>query len=751
MSLDEVDSVYLAANPFWSKPALAIAEMQPILAHLNEAATRTPLHPEQTQYSSQELRKITSDTIAKIWANKMIAEGLILPDIDIPTFRNQLEQSLTAPPAMADMDKQQAAASGMATHIQTRNTQESAQTWLRGKRFVKELNTVNHFDRRFMMPIRNNYLEIPCRILDEGMQDRKAAYVAPSSRFYQIKYTIRDIDGRILEDSASRIQDIRHEGYGIMSTLCAALYSENTRIGFKGVFYISPSAGFGEERTLSNDGIPIPGNSTLIVELGISRYQNRRLTLLPSTRMRTYPIIMAALFLSSLSQAIDDIQTSPSTITAFASPAAFTTDEAKMRHDVARHLGMLFGTALKNEGFRSEDFNLDTLCRELAIRLALQGHKIPEPAFKKEIETLAQRTACDIITRRQQTVAETNKTRSRRFMAENAEKPGIITTDSGLQYRIDKQGNGPTYNRYTDKPTRATVKLTVETLDGKLLDNTDDQTNSLTPGYTGIPGLEEALNFMPAGSRWTLYIPEDLAHEKDTPNAWFGTGGNPRTYASRMRQPCIPPHSALIITIELLEFKTVEPFSDIYFQPLIAPPPVCELPSIACADIRSRLQLSLMTTSTNSCRRPGLYSNTFNKNSSHASWEKKWRNTSLHPPSCFRMWKWMHSVRACNPPSGTLSTWTPYTGVPVHAIHACQNRKSPTAGSSASMASRAGIHRASPHDKQRYSIRIQRTRIARFCLPHHQRRIAGMAKTGKRHSRRRTVILLHAQIQDQRH
>lgn len=267
LSLDEVDSVYLAANPFWSKPALAIAEMQPILAHLNEAATRTPLHPEQTQYSSQELRKITSDTIAKIWANKMIAEGLILPDIDIPTFRNQLEQSLTAPPAMADMDKQQAAASGMATHIQTRNTQESAQTWLRGKRFMKELNTVNHFDRRFMMPIRNNYLEIPCRILDEGMQDRKAAYVAPSSRFYQIKYTIRDIDGRILEDSASRIQDIRHEGYGIMSTLCAALYSENTRIGFKGVFYISPSAGFGEERTLSNDGIPIPGNSTLIVEL----------------------------------------------------------------------------------------------------------------------------------------------------------------------------------------------------------------------------------------------------------------------------------------------------------------------------------------------------------------------------------------------------------------------------------------------------------------------------------------------------
>lgn len=301
---------------------------------------------------------------------------------------------------------------------------------------------------------------------------------------------------------------------------------------------------------------------------------------------------MAALFLSSLSQAIDDIQTSPSTITAFASPAAFTTDETKMRHDVARHLGMLFGTALKNEGFRSEDFNLDTLCRELAIRLALQGHKIPEPAFKKEIETLAQRNACDIITRRQQTVAETNKTRSRRFMAENAEKPGIITTDSGLQYRIDKQGNGPTYNRYTDKPTRATVKLTVETLDGKLLDNTDDQTNSLTPGYTGIPGLEEALNFMPAGSRWTLYIPEDLAHEKDTPNAWFGTGGNPRTYASRMRQPCIPPHSALIITIELLEFKTVEPFSDIYFQPLIAPPPVCEMPSIACADIRSRLQLS---------------------------------------------------------------------------------------------------------------------------------------------------------------
>ncbi|SEH70628.1 FKBP-type peptidyl-prolyl cis-trans isomerase N-terminal domain-containing protein [Akkermansia glycaniphila] len=128
LSLDEVDSVYLAANPFWSKPALAIAEMQPILAHLNEAATRTPLHPEQTQYSSQELRKITSDTIAKIWANKMIDEGLILPDIDIPTFRNQLEQSLASPPSMEDIDKQHAAAIGMAAYIKERTPHQTQYT-----------------------------------------------------------------------------------------------------------------------------------------------------------------------------------------------------------------------------------------------------------------------------------------------------------------------------------------------------------------------------------------------------------------------------------------------------------------------------------------------------------------------------------------------------------------------------------------------------------------------------------------------
>lgn len=266
-SLSEVDSVFIDANQFWRKPALAIAEMQPILAHLDEDATRTPLPPDQTQHSLQERRTITSHTIAKRWAQKIVDEGLILPDIDMPTFRNQLEQSLTAPPAMADIDKLHAAARGMATHIQTRNLQQSAQTWLRGKRFMNELNAVNHFDRRFMMPFRNNYIEIPCRILEEGMPDRKAAYVTPSSRFYQTKYTIRDIDGRILEDSSSRIQNIRHEGYGILTTLCAALYSENTRIGFKGVFYVPPSAGFGEERTLSNDGIPISGNSTLIVEL----------------------------------------------------------------------------------------------------------------------------------------------------------------------------------------------------------------------------------------------------------------------------------------------------------------------------------------------------------------------------------------------------------------------------------------------------------------------------------------------------
>ncbi|HEX2969072.1 MAG TPA: FKBP-type peptidyl-prolyl cis-trans isomerase [Bacteroidales bacterium] len=118
------------------------------------------------------------------------------------------------------------------------------------------------------------------------------------------------------------------------------------------------------------------------------------------------------------------------------------------------------------------------------------------------------------------------------FLAKNKEKPGVITTPSGLQYEVIKMGNGP-------KPTtESTVKVHYV---GTLIDGTEFD-SSIKRGQPAefpiigvIPGWTEALQLMPAGSKFKLYIPQDLA---------YGAAG---------AGDVIKPFSTLIFEVELLE------------------------------------------------------------------------------------------------------------------------------------------------------------------------------------------------------
>ena len=118
------------------------------------------------------------------------------------------------------------------------------------------------------------------------------------------------------------------------------------------------------------------------------------------------------------------------------------------------------------------------------------------------------------------------------FLEENKKKPGVVTLPSGLQYEVINEGTG--------KKAKATDQVKCH-YEGTLIDGTlfDSSIKRGEPAVFGvnqvIPGWVEALQLMPEGSKWKLYIPSDLA------------------YGARGAGEMIPPHSTLVFEVELLE------------------------------------------------------------------------------------------------------------------------------------------------------------------------------------------------------
>jgi FKBP-type peptidyl-prolyl cis-trans isomerase len=134
----------------------------------------------------------------------------------------------------------------------------------------------------------------------------------------------------------------------------------------------------------------------------------------------------------------------------------------------------------------------------------------------------------------QEAAAAKNKQEGDKFLAENKAKPGVQTTASGLQYEVITEGKGA-------KP-KATESVTVNyrgtLIDGTEFDSSYKRNEPATfPVNAVIPGWIEALQLMPEGSKWKLYIPSDLAYGPG------GTGG------------AIGPNATLIFEVELLKIE----------------------------------------------------------------------------------------------------------------------------------------------------------------------------------------------------
>jgi FKBP-type peptidyl-prolyl cis-trans isomerase FklB len=138
---------------------------------------------------------------------------------------------------------------------------------------------------------------------------------------------------------------------------------------------------------------------------------------------------------------------------------------------------------------------------------------------------------------KRQAVAESNKKDGAAFLAANATKEGVVTLPSGLQYKILTPGTGP-------KP--AATDSVLCNYRGTLLDNTEFDSSykrgqpATFPVSGVIKGWTEALQLMPAGSKWQLFIPADLA------------------YGERAQGP-IGPNATLVFELELLSIQPKAP------------------------------------------------------------------------------------------------------------------------------------------------------------------------------------------------
>jgi FKBP-type peptidyl-prolyl cis-trans isomerase len=114
-------------------------------------------------------------------------------------------------------------------------------------------------------------------------------------------------------------------------------------------------------------------------------------------------------------------------------------------------------------------------------------------------------------TKIQDQVAQENLEKGQKFLEENAKNDSVKTTDSGLQYKIIKQGTGAV----PKAGQKVKVDYTGKTIDGKVFDSSIQRGKPVTFQVDRvIKGWTEALEMMPVGSEWMLYIPADLAYGK---------------------------------------------------------------------------------------------------------------------------------------------------------------------------------------------------------------------------------------------
>lgn len=188
--------------------------------------------------------------------------------------------------------------------------------------------------------------------------------------------------------------------------------------------------------------------------------------------------------------------------------------------------GLAMGNQLKAMGVKG----LDVQSYTDAIR------SVFEEGVKPEMEPAeAQKLINEYLTELQEKVSKAAREAGEKFLADNKQDKRVKETASGLQYIVEKEGEG----KQPTATSEVTVHYTGRLLDGTVFDSSVNRGEPATfPLNQVIPGWTEGVQLMKEGAKYRFFIPSDLA---------YGASGIPNA---------IPPHSTLIFDVELIKVNS---------------------------------------------------------------------------------------------------------------------------------------------------------------------------------------------------
>jgi len=214
-------------------------------------------------------------------------------------------------------------------------------------------------------------------------------------------------------------------------------------------------------------------------------------------------------------------------------PAA-TTPPAKLKlltkkDSLSYAIGFAMASNLKQQNI---SVNAATFSRAIKDALNNQPLSLDEASIQGVLQQFQQEMQAKANAEKSKEGA-VNKVMGEKFLTENKTKTGVVTLPSGLQYQIIKEGTGAKPGPTDQVKTHYHGTL----IDGKVFDSSVDRGEPVTFGVNQvIKGWTEALQLMPVGSKWKLFIPSDLAYGE------FGP-------------PSIGPSQTLIFDVELISIE----------------------------------------------------------------------------------------------------------------------------------------------------------------------------------------------------
>ena len=209
-------------------------------------------------------------------------------------------------------------------------------------------------------------------------------------------------------------------------------------------------------------------------------------------------------------------------------PLALKTDKDKLSYAVGMNIG---------RSIHSQSMEIDPAILLRGLKDEMAGKTVMTDMEAHNTLMQAQQEAKKKTDETRQASMEPNKKAGDAFLAANKTKEGVVTLPSGLQYKILKEGTGP-------KPTPAdsvVCNYRGTLIDGKEFDSSYKRGQPATfPVGQVIKGWTEALQLMSVGSKWQLFVPENLA------------------YCDRGAGPDIGPGATLIFEVELISIKGKE-------------------------------------------------------------------------------------------------------------------------------------------------------------------------------------------------